>query len=532
MKRLFGMAREELVSESPLRILFSKSFSKILGKQEALSEARSDEEKAQLGRIVEDWGKMEEMHFDGVKKLIDSVLDSFEESDALMAFECMQALGTTILLQSNGKGGRAVRLKNGFQAIRKTDLDKFGMPTHTGDSISADLKVCAEYHDGCGWCFMGKLQSSTHMFSQIPSLKPPPPTILMGANFVGINALMSVVNVMDHLLHPKMKAAFNCHPNVLALNLFLFRAVEQADMLPALMPQGKLCEANRNIMSHIEFTTWEEMSKYFSEVSFDYFDPIEENLKELCDKTKVEAGKVGVKLSLELLNKLAKDENQAIETLNKLEEQIKEAGGKVQTLVLEWGGAITFNKDGYANCCWKNNKLLDTARTASLCRLIWDKIEHLCEMGICMQSGYPSTLEEGKHTPISTGRVVTGAWVAGLARTHSHADSFAQGVGDCALSLEIAQRVLEIHGDNCPGSYFQPIINLVPSMLMEFQDFEKDDIITFPDMIFSEMKNRKRARVTNAGDANTLISENRICPFRDARFAVIGVKRSLPHAAV
>ena len=63
-------------------------------------------------------------------------------------------------------------------------------------------------------------------------------------------------------------------------------------------------------------------------------------------------------------------------------------------------------------------------------------------------------------------------------------------MGDCALSLDVAEKVWEKHYPNCPGSYFQPVLNTLPGMMKEWEEFPKDACMSLAETIRFEMEER------------------------------------------
>ena len=57
-----------------------------------------------------------------------------------------------------------------------------------------------------------------------------------------------------------------------------------------------------------------------------------------------------------------------------------------------------------------------------------------------------------------------------LGRYREH--EFAQGVGDCALALTVAQTLSHDNGHHCPGSYYQPYMSLVHITLKEYEQYK------------------------------------------------------------
>ena len=498
MARLLEQALEELKPDMPLRKLFTEKFSKLPAERKKLAE----EEEAGLEyggeeeAAIKGMEASEDAHFEEMKGHIASAFVALPFS-AREAFMHLERLGTTLLLVHGGEGElEKVRLANGYQAIREVSLDARGLPTHYGATVGSELMIRRELWDGKRWRFTGKVAPTQHFRKAITSLIPSPPLAILSSNFIGMNAIMSVHNIMDHVLQSGLQVGINCHPNVLRLTLYLFQAAAKADLLPTLKPEGELCEGGRTAMTLADFETWKQLRvEYFSFSAWDDYDPEVENLSELCSKTGEDPINCRVKLSFEKLNGLAKDATKAARNINTLRGQILAVGGKVDAVVLEWGGLIAFNKAGYSNCRWEDNGMLDEASTRALCKLLWDNIAPLCIRGIRMQSGCPRTLQDGLETPTATARYVTSAWVECLEFTHTGADAFAPGVGDCALPLVVAKRVCTEHGNSCPGAYFQPLMSLVPFTLKEFGEFNSDskrgEQSVFSEEAWEDMKRRR-----------------------------------------
>lgn len=464
----------EFEEDSPWGILFAKEFS-LIGKAKEKLEAEKDPAKREeIAANIEQMKKSEASYRAELKGHYRKALSSCEQKDPQSVLTHLNRLFTTLLLVNEGGRIDHFKMRNGYQAIRKVELNDDGLPTHDGKTVGSEFIIRCGKWDGHRYAFSGKMAASGHFRKELPSFSGKAPMAILPSNTIAANIVMSVQNVIDHIMYGSLTAGLNCHPNVMRLNRCLFRAAREAGILPAKKPEGELCEGGRSDMDVEDLKAWIELkTEFFADTtSVDDFDPDKENLKKLMDMTEGDLQKTKVKLSFDKLNSLAKDPAKAENTCKVLKSQIHEAGGKAAALVLEWGGLIAFNKDGFRNIGFEGNSMLDKEKTRALCRFIWEHIAPLCKNGIQMQSGYPCDQQDGKDTPAHVAFFVTAAWVEQLAGTHPTKEEFGPGVGDCALSLPVAQAVSDAEGEHCPGSFYQPVMPIVPikrKMLTEYQ---------------------------------------------------------------
>lgn len=490
---------EDFKPDSPLRKVFAEKFSKLHTKKKkgGYEKGEDDIERKRLAEEVKEMESSEEAHFEQMKTHIGNAIETLHDSPR-EAVKHLQYFGTTLLLTHRGEDQLDdCRLKNGYQAIRKAKLTEEGLPTHDGETIGSELMIRTESWTGNRWNFHGKVARSTHFQETMKSLTKMAPLAILKSNVIGANAIMSLQNIIDHSLHPNLQAGINIHPNVVQLNLCLFQAAGKAGLLPELKPHGELCENQRKEMSTECLEAWKQLEKLFFDTSksMDDFDVEQENLKETLERICLDPLKCKVKLSFEKMSELANDARKGELTIEEMHRQVLEAGGQVEAFVLEWGGLVAFNERGYTNCRHESNGMLDKEKTKAICKLVWEKLEPLSILGICMQSGYPCSLQDGEETPPDMARYVTSAWVECLASTHIDKNSYGPGVGDCALALDVAERVCKESGAQCAGSFFQPVMPLIPFTLKEFKEFSDNPkrraLGSFAEEARSEMERRK-----------------------------------------
>ena len=497
MEKVLLLALEEdFKPGSSLRKVFTEKFSQLRAKKKNIEKGEDDAERNRLAEELKEMELSEEAHFEKMKTHIGNAIATLHDSP-LEAFKHLQFFGTTLFLTHQGEDQlENCRLKNGYQAIRKVKLTEEGLPTHDGETIGSELMIRTESWIGNRWNFHGKVATSKHFQKTMKSLTSMAPLAILKSNAIGANAIMSLQNIFDHSLHPNLKVGINVQPNVVQLNLCLFQAAGKAGLLPQLKPHGELCENQRKEMSAESLEAWKQLEKLFFDTStrMDDFDVEQENLKETFERTGLDPRKCKVKLSFEKMNELANDAQKGGWTIEEMRKQVLEAGGQVEAFVLEWGGLVAYNGAGYTNCGHESNCMLDKEKTKAICKLVWEKLEPLSILGICMQSGYPCSLQDGEETPPDVARYVTSAWVECLASTHIDKNSYGPGVGDCALALDVAERVCKESGAQCAGSFFQPVMPLIPFTFKEFKEFSENPkraLGSFAEEAGTEMKRRK-----------------------------------------
>ena len=474
--RLMTLSEQNDFEEgSPFRVLFAKKFSLFAKKMIELEAEKDPAKKEEIAKNIQEMKKSEDAHFAELKSHVSNARASLQAKDPRGAVTHLHRFGTTLLMIHEGDSRiDHFRLHNGYQSIRKVELNTEGLPTHNGGTVGSEFMIRFKEWDGNRWIYSGKVAASGHFRKKIKSYSGMPPMAILPSNTIAANAIMSVQNIIDHIMHDTLTAGLNCHPNVMRLNLCLFRAAREAGILPVRKPEGELCEGGRSDMTMEDLDAWHELrTEYFGETwAVDDFDPLTENLKKVMEKTKGCLLQCRVKISYESMARLANNLGEAKNAFMLLKEQIHEAGGKGAALVLEWGGLIAFNTNGFRNVGYEGNSMLDKEKTRDLCQIIWQHIAPLCTDGVCMQSGYPCDQQDGKETPPQVARHVTAAWVECLARTHPTEHEFAQGVGDCALALTVAQTLSHDNGHHCPGSYYQPYMSLVHITLKEYEQYK------------------------------------------------------------
>ena len=201
MKNVLESALVELNSGSSLQKDFAEKFSNLTAEYKKIETEKDAAQRDCLQDEVEKMKLSEVAHFEEMKTHIDNAIKFLVDSPR-EAIKHLHHFGTTLFLTHHGKEKlEDYRLKNGYQNIRQAKLTKRGLPTHDGATVGSEFLIRTErWVDNC-WIFNGKVVTSEYFRKNVKSLTFVPPLAILKSNPIGANAIMSVQNILDHILY-------------------------------------------------------------------------------------------------------------------------------------------------------------------------------------------------------------------------------------------------------------------------------------------------------------------------------------------
>ena len=150
---------------SPFRVLFAQKFSLVANKMMELEAEKDPAKKEEIAKNIQEMKKSEDAHFAELKSHVSNARASLQAKDPRGAVTHLHRFGTTLLMIHEGDGRiDHFRLHNGYQSIRKVELNTEGLPTHNGGTVGSEFMIRFKEWDGNRWIYSGKVADSFSAF--------------------------------------------------------------------------------------------------------------------------------------------------------------------------------------------------------------------------------------------------------------------------------------------------------------------------------------------------------------------------------